>query len=138
MPLPNEIETDIRDIIKMDDELARANLTAKKALWNRSNVLLTLKDHCQKSYDEIKFDNDKEYIILLHIEIKGNIDSWNKTQALLNRVVGSNVVRTVTETNTFKKRKADRDNGLQFYKVLFSECFGHAIYKVFNQLFLYF
>ena len=35
MPLPNEIETDI----KMDDELARANLTVKKALWNRSNVL---------------------------------------------------------------------------------------------------
>ena len=99
---------------------------------------MTLKDHNQKSYDEIKFKNDKEYIILLHIEIKGNIDIWNKTQALLNRVVGSNVVRTVTETNMFKKRKADRDNGLQFYKVLFSECFGHAIYKVFNQLFLYF
>lgn len=104
MPLPNEIET---EIIKMDDELARANLTLKKALWNRSNVLLALKDHCQKSYDEIKFKNDKEYITLLHIEIKGNIDIWNKTQALLNRVVGSNVVRTVTETNMFKKRKAD-------------------------------
>ena len=104
MPLPNEIET---EIIKMDDELARANLTVKKALSNRSNVLLTLKDHCQKSYDEIKFKNGKEYIILLHIEIKGNIDIWNKTQALLNRVVGRNVVRTVTETDTFKKRKAD-------------------------------
>ena len=47
----------------------------------------------------------------------------------------SNVVRTVTETKMFKKRKADRDNGLQFYKDLFFECFGHAIYKVFNQLF---
>ena len=66
---------------------------------------MTLKDHCQKSYDEIKFKNDKEYIILLHIEIKGNIDIWNKTQALLNRVVGSNVVRTVTETNMFYKER---------------------------------
>ena len=65
MPLPNEIETDNRDIIKIDDELARANLTVKKALWNRSNVLLTLKDHCQKSYDEIKFKNDKEYMIYI-------------------------------------------------------------------------
>ena len=52
MPLPNEIET---EIIKMDDELARTNLTVKKALSNRSNLLLTLKSHCQKSYDEIKF-----------------------------------------------------------------------------------
>jgi hypothetical protein len=104
MPLPNEIET---EIIKMDDKLERANLTVKKALSNRSNVLLTLKDHCQKSYDEIKFKNDKEYIILLHIEIKGNIVIWNKTQALQNRVVGRNVVRTVTVTDMFKKRKAD-------------------------------
>ena len=78
----------------------------------------------------IKFENDEEYIILLHIEINGNIDNW---QALLNRVVGSNVVRTVTEMNMFKERKTDRDKGLQFYKDRFSECFGHAINKVLHQ-----
>ena len=113
----------------MVDELSRANLTVKKALWNRSDMLLTLKDHCQKSYDEIKFKNDKENIIMLHIEIKGNIDSWNKTQALLKRVVGSNVV---TEKNMFKKRKADRDKGLQFYTDLFFECFG--VFECFGHL----